>query len=158
MNGDPIVIGRERVAQIASFIGIAALIVGVIGFIWQGEVTIYVGVAFVVAIIGIAAWAVLTSQEFIGFITGRQMRRSTGAVFGTLLLVGITVWSTCCFSRHAHTGHDSRLPLHTQFGDHVGAPARHPPDTDHGFYSPKALSTRQVDDEFSNSTQPRRTA
>ena len=47
MNGGPIVIGRGRVAQIASFIGVAALIVGVIGVVWQGAITIYVGAAFV---------------------------------------------------------------------------------------------------------------
>ena len=149
MNGDPIVIGRGRVAQIASFVGIAALIVGVIGFIWQGAVTFYVGIAFVVAILGIAAWAILTPQEFIGFITGRQMRHSTGAVFGTMLLVGITVIVYMLLQRDALTLDmtlANRFTLSSETNavlEHVTRPLRIT-----GFYSPKSLTTRQVDDEF----------
>ncbi len=149
MNGDPIVIRRGRVAQVASFVGVAALIIGVIGVIWQGAITIYVGIAFVLAILGIAAWAILTPQEFVGFISGRQMRRSTGAVFGTMLLVGITVVVYLLLQRAALTL-DMTLayrftlsPETNSVLEHVTQPMRIT-----GFYSPKSLSTRQVDDEF----------
>ncbi len=149
MNGNPIVIRRGRVAQLASFIGIAALIIGVIGFIWQGELTTYVGAVFVLAILGIAAWAVLTPQEFVGFITGRQMRHSTGAIFGTMLLVGITVVVYLLLQRAALTLDmtlANRFTLSSETNSVLQHVTRRMRIT--GFYSPKSLSTRQVDDEF----------
>ena len=60
MRNDPIIITRSHVGQWASYIGGVALLIAVIGFMWQGGLTPIIGVALITAIIGIAVWASVT--------------------------------------------------------------------------------------------------
>ncbi len=149
MRREHLIITRGNVAQIASIVGGAALLIGVIALIWQGGVTIYGGAALAVGILSIALWAVMTPREFVGFVTGRQARRSTTAVFTTLLLIGITALVYILLQRDALTldmtvaGRFTLSPETEAVLHHVTNPIRIT-----GFYTSKSLPAREVDDEF----------
>ena len=149
MRNPSIIITRHHVAQVASFIGVAGLLFGIIGVIWQGTISTYIGVLLAVGILGIALWAIMTPQEFVGFITGRQARHGTTAVFSTLLLIGITVLIYLLLQRDALTldlTSAQRFTLSSETDgvlSHVTRPIRIT-----GFYTAKSLPTREVDDEF----------
>ncbi len=140
---------RSTTGQIASFVGAAGLMIGIIGLIWQGGLTLFVGIPLALGILGIALWIVLTPKEFIAFITGRQARRGTTAVFSTLLLVGITALIFLLFQRAAISLDltvAGRFTLSTETEDvlkHVTRPIRIT-----GFYTAKSLALRELDDEF----------
>ena len=85
----PIILTRGRIAQWGSMFGSAALLAGILGFIWQGSLSEIVIITFAFGIAGIALWAILTPQDFAGFITGRRVRYGTVTFFSTLLLIGI---------------------------------------------------------------------
>lgn len=148
-SNSSIVITRGHVAQIASFIGVAALLAGLIGLIVSGGLTLYVGIALAVGIGGIALWAVMTPQEFIGFITGRRMRYSTTAVFSVLLLIGIVAMIYLLLARSAlvvdMTG-TTRFTLSETSINLLRRVTR--PMQITGFYSPAALPQREIDDQF----------
>ena len=149
MRNQSIIITRHNVAQVASFIGIAGLLFGLVGLIWQGGLTVYVGVLLAAGILGIALWFVMTPSEFVGFITGRQARHSTSAVFSTLLLVGITALFYLLLQRAALTLDltiAQRFTLSSETEavlSHVDRPIRIT-----GFYTSKSLPARELDDEF----------
>jgi len=149
MGNQPIIITRTHVAQVASFIGVASLLAGIIGLIWQGTMTLYVGVALAVGVIGIALWVIMTPREFVGFITGRQARRSTSAVFATFVLIAITALVYLLLQRSALTldmtlaNRFTLSPETENVLQHVSRPIRIT-----GFYSARGLSIRELDDEF----------
>ncbi|MFN8448545.1 MAG: Gldg family protein [Anaerolineae bacterium] len=149
MRRETIIITRRNVGQAASFVGAAALLVGVLGLIWQGGVTLYVGIALGVGIAGIALWAILSPREFAGFVSGRQARRSTTAVFSTLLLIGITGLVYLLLQRGALTLDMTvaqRFTLSPETERVLARVTR--PIRITGFYSSRALAQREIDDEF----------
>ena len=144
-----IVVTREHVGRIASFIGVAALIFGVIGLIWQGAVTPSVGITLGLAILGIALWAIMTPRDFTNFVSGKKAMRSTVAVFSTLLLIGITALVYLLLQRAALTldmtvaesftlSSESKVVLRR-----VARPMRIT-----GFYTSEALPNQEIDDQF----------
>lgn len=144
-----IVITRGNIAQIASFIGVAALIVGFIGLIWQGQLTSLVTGSLVVGALGILLWAVMTPADFIGFITGRKVRYSTFAVLSTMLLIGIVVLTFLLLSRNTVTLDMTaarRFSLSEASFTILRRVAQ--PIQLTGFYSSRALPTRELDDQF----------
>lgn len=149
MQREPIVITRRTVGRVASFIGVAALIIGIIGLLWQGAVTPFVGVPLVVGILGIALWAIITPRDFANTITGRQMQRSTVAVFTTLLLIGIVALIYILFARNTLTLDLTMAQRYTLSPEtqtvlrRVSRPMRIT-----GFYTSSALTTREVDDQY----------
>ncbi len=149
MRNDPIVITRSRVGQWASFIGGAALLIGIIGFIWQGGLSDFILIALVIGAGGIALWAVMTPLEFLGFVTGRQIRHSTSAVFSTLLLIGIVALVYVILQRAVLTldmTADQRFSLSSVTDEVLARVNRDIQIT--GFYSSAALVQREVDDQF----------
>ncbi|MCC6803953.1 MAG: Gldg family protein [Anaerolineae bacterium] len=149
MRRDSIIITRRNIGQAASFVGGAALLVGVLALIWQGSVTAYVGVVLGVGVLGIALWAVMSPREFASFVTGRQARRSTTAVFSTLLLIGITALVYLLLQRAALTLDMTIAQRYTLSSEtervlqRVSRPIRIT-----GFYSSRALAQREIDDAF----------
>jgi ABC-type uncharacterized transport system involved in gliding motility auxiliary subunit len=148
-SNNNIVITRGNVAQVASFVGVAALLAGLIGLVLTGELTLYVGIALALGAAGIALWAIMTPAEFIGFITGRRMRYSTTAVFSTLLLIGIVSMAYLLLARSAlvvdMTG-TTRFTLSETSINLLRRVTR--PMQITGFYSPAALPLREIDDQF----------
>lgn len=144
-----IVITRGNVAQVASFIGVAGLLIGFIGLIWQGQLTSLVTGALVVGALGILLWAVMTPADFVGFITGRKVRYSTFAVLSTMLLIGVVVLVFLLLSRNTVTLDMTaarRFSLSETSFTILRRVSR--PIQLTGFYSSRALPTRELDDQF----------
>ncbi len=149
MRREPIIITRAQVAQAASFFGGAALLVGILGLIWQGGLTSYIILTLALGAAGIALWALLMPREFAGFVTGRQARNSTTAVFTTLLLIGITALIYILLQRAALTLDMTlagRFTLSAETQDVLRRVSR--PMRITGFYTSRSLTAREVDDEF----------
>ncbi len=149
MRREPIVITRQSVGHAASFVGASALVIGVIGLIWQGAVTVYVGIPLALGVLGIALWAMMTPRDFANFIRGRQARRSTVAVFSTLLLIGVVALVYILLQRSALTLDMTVAQRYTLSAEsqvvlrRVTRPIRIT-----AFYTSEALTTREVDDQY----------
>jgi len=149
MRNESIVITRTQIGQWASYLGGAALLTGIIGLIWQGGLSPFVIAALAVGVAGIALWAFMTPDEFRSFISGRQVRYSTSAVFATLLLAGIVAMAYVVLARGVLTldmTEGQRFTLSNEtlaVLERVTRPIRIT-----AFYSSRALDLRQVDDQF----------
>ncbi len=149
MQKDPIIITRNQVGQWAAFTGGGAALAGIIGLLWQGGLTPIIIGLLAVGGGGILLWALLSPQEFSGFVTGRQARYSTVAVFATLLLIGIVSLTYIILQRAVITldmteGRRFSISAETQAVlRRIPRPIRIT-----GFYSPAALRLREVDDQF----------
>lgn len=149
MQSRSIVITRQHVGRFASFVGVAALIFGVIAFIWQGAVTPSVGITLAVAIVGIALWALMTPRDFGNFVSGKKTQRGTVAVFSTLLLLGITALVYLMLQRAAVTLDMTQAQAFTLSSEsqvvlrRVARPMRIT-----GFYTSEALPNQEIDDQF----------
>ncbi|MEO8610302.1 MAG: GldG family protein [Chloroflexota bacterium] len=149
MRNESIVVTRNHIGQWASYIGGAALLLGIIGFIWQGGLSPVVIVTLVAGIIGIGLWAIATPAEFRGFISGRQVRHSTTAVFATLLLVGIVSMTYVVLARAVITLDMTEGQRFTLSNETLAVLKRVTrPIRITGFYSSQSLDLRQVDDQF----------
>lgn len=149
MRNDAIVITRGRLGQWGSLIGGVGLLVGVVGFIWQGGLTGYILAALVIGVLGILLWALMTPNEFWGFVTGRQVRHGTVAIFSSLLLVGIVALAYILVQRAVLTldmTEGRRFTLSSETREvlsRIRSPIRIT-----GFYTPSDLNQREVDDQF----------
>lgn len=149
MQNENIIITRSQVGQWCSFIGGAALLIGVIGWVWQGGVTLVIIAALLVGALSIGLWALVTPDEFRGFITGRQARYGTMAVFSTLLLIGIVALVYVVLARAVLTldmTGDGRFTLSAETRQVLRRIER--PIQLTGFYSSRGLALREVDDQF----------
>jgi len=82
-------ITRDHLAQIGSIFAGIGLLLGALGVVWQGNITLFISVAFGVGILGMVVWAFFAPQAFKDFFTGRQAQKGTVSLFSTLLLIGI---------------------------------------------------------------------
>ncbi|PJF40872.1 MAG: hypothetical protein D6737_08275 [Chloroflexi bacterium] len=149
MQSQSIIITRQQIGHWASFVGGAALVAAVIGLLWQRELTNIILALFAVAVVGIAAWALLSTQEFINFITGRQVRYSTTAVFSTLLLIGVVSLVFIITQRAVITLDLTDTQLFTLSNETLAVldgVSREIQIT--AFYSSEALQQRELDDQF----------
>lgn len=145
----PIIIRRGHIATFASYLGAASLIAAIIGLIWQGGMTAYIGAAFALGVIGITLWAVMTPREFRAFVTGRGVRFGTVTVFSTLILIGIVALAFLLFQRAALTLDMTQAQRFTLSSETEGVLRRVPrPIRITGFYTAEALPTREIDDQF----------
>jgi hypothetical protein len=103
MNQEAIVLTRRQVGQWASYLAGSALLLGFIGWLWQGGFTTIVGIALGIGLVSLLVWIVVAPGDFVNFISGRQIRRGTVAVFSTLLLIGIVVMVYIFLARGALT-------------------------------------------------------
>lgn len=149
MRNENIAITRSQLSLWASIIGGVALLMGVVGLIWQGGFTPLVITALGIGAVGIVLWAALSPQEFRAFISGRQARYSTSAVFGTLLLVGIVVLVYVVLQRGViilDMTQGQRYSISNETRDILKKVSR--PIRITGFYSPRVLGQREIDDQF----------
>lgn len=148
-SGSRIIITRGLIGQWASFVGAAGILTGILALVWQGGLSQIVGAAFAIGIISIITWAIMTPREFVEFITGRQVRAGTAAVFSTLLFTGIIVMLYIFLSRAVITLDMTQTRSFTLSDqtitvlDTVRRPVRIT-----GFYSPNLIRRREVDDQF----------
>ena len=149
MRNDNITVTRGQIGLWASIIGGTALLMGLVGLIWQGGFTQIVIAALGVGAVGIVIWAAMTPQEFRAFVTGRQARYSTSAVFGALLLIGIVVLVYVVLQRAVivlDMTEGQRFSISEETRNILRQVSR--PIRITGFYSPRALSQREIDDQF----------
>lgn len=149
MRSEPVIVTRSQIGQWASFIGGAALLIGIIGLIWQGGLTSFILVTLAIGAAGIGLWALMTPREFAGFMSGRTVLYGTSAVFSTLLLTGIVALVFVILQRAVLTldmTADQRFSLSQTTMDVLRRVNRDIQIT--GFYSSQALLLREVDDQF----------
>jgi hypothetical protein len=149
MHNESVIVTRTTIGQWASFIGGAALVIGIIGFIWQGGLTNFILVTLAISAAGIGLWALMAPQEFVGFITGRKVLYGTSAVFSTLLLIGIVAMAFVILQRAVLTldmTADQRFSLSETTMQVLRRIDRDIQIT--GFYSSQALLQREQDDPF----------
>ncbi|MCB9452113.1 MAG: GldG family protein [Anaerolineaceae bacterium] len=148
-NNDVITLTRQNLGQWASYAGGIGLVIGIIGFIWQGGFTSLVLAALAVGAGGILLWALLSPRDFMNFLTGRQARAGTLAVFSSLLMIGIAVLVYTVVQRSVITvdmTEAGRFTLSSATENVLKRVAR--PIQITGFYSPNALQQREIDDQF----------
>lgn len=149
MRNESIVITRNALGQWSSYIGATGLTLGLIGWVWQGGFTPLIGGILILGGLGIGLWALMTPQEFRAFITGRQARHSTTAVFGTLLIIGIVALVYVVLQRAVLTldmTTDQRFTISDASRTILRQITR--PIRITGFYSPRALQQREIDNQF----------
>lgn len=143
------VITRGQIAQVASLIGVGALIAGVIGVIWQGGINPLIGGLLALSALGIGTWAAVTPADFINFITGKQVRYGTFAVISTMLLIGVVVMVFLFLSRATLTLDMTSNRLYSLSQASLSLIQRvSTPIQITGFYTPASLPVREIDDQF----------
>jgi hypothetical protein len=141
-------LSRQQVGQIGSYVGGTALLMGILGLIWTGFSTLTI-VAFALAAAGLGAWATFAPRDFRAFISGRQARFGSIAFFSTLLLVGIIAMTYLLVRQSAlnfdltQSGQFTLSPETQQVLSRITRPMQIT-----GFYSPRALPLREIDDQF----------
>lgn len=148
-----IVITRGTIGGFASFIAGLGIIVGILAILWQTGFSIFAGVAFAIGIIGIGIWAYMTPDDFKNFVSGRQAKRGTMAVFSTLLIFGIIAMFYIFVLRSAITidmTQGERFTLSTETLDIIDAVNRSAESQIRitGFYSPRQLRAQEVDNQY----------
>jgi hypothetical protein len=149
MKHESVIITRQQVGQWASYIAGIALVLGVIGWIWQAGLTTPVIVAFAAAVTGIVLWIVAAPRDFTDFITGRNIRYGTTAVFSSLLLIGIVALVYILLQRATLTldmTEGRRFTLSAETLDVLKDIDREIRIT--GFYDSTAVQQREIDDQF----------
>lgn len=149
MKNENITVTRTQIGQWAGFIGGAALLIGLIGLIWQGGFTAVIFGLLGVGAGGIALWMVLNPAEFMALLSGRQARYGTTAFFSTLLLIGIVVLTYIILQRAVITldmTEGSRFTLSRETQEVLNRVRR--PVMITGFYTPYDIREREVDDQF----------
>lgn len=149
MRNENITVTRGQLGLWASIIGGVALLMGLIGLIWQGGFSDIVIAALGIGAVGIVLWAAMTPKEFRAFVSGRQAQYSTSAVFGALLLIGIVTLIYVVLQRAVivmDMTEGQRFSISNETRDILRQVSR--PIRITGFYSPRVLSVRSVDDQF----------
>jgi len=143
-------ISRARFAQIASFIGVTGILLGIVGLIWRGGSSASYGIAsLAIGGVGLVAWASLTPREFRDTITGKRVRYGTVTVLSVALLIGIVTLTYALLDQTA-----IRLDV-TQNGTFTLSPETHQvlsrlqrPVRLTGFYTARSLRQQAYDDQF----------
>ncbi len=144
-----IVITRRQFGQWASYIAGVTLLLGILGLLWQtGFTPIIIGL-IAIGIISILLWAMIAPRDFRDFVTGRQVRYGTMAVFSSLLIIGIVVTAYILLQRAALTldmTEGRRFSLSDETLEVLARIDRDIRIT--GFYDTTAIQLRETDDQF----------
>jgi len=147
-----IVITRGHIGQLGSVLTGVGFLIGLIGWLWQGGFTLYIGAAFAVGIAGLVLWVWMIPGEFKDFITGRQMRHGTISFFSTLLVIGSISMVYLLVQREVLTFDittDERFTLDDTSLEVIEAAARSTRDIQiTGFYSAEEVIQREIDDQY----------
>ncbi len=148
MNHD-IILSRQQIGQWISYLAGVTLLFGILGWIWQGGFTPVVIGALAIGIVALLLWVLIAPHDFMNFVSGRQLRFSTGAVFSTLLLIGIVSLVYIFLARSALTldmTEGRHFTLSRETLDVLATLDR--PIRITGFYDATAVQQREVDDQF----------
>ncbi len=149
MQSRNVVLTRRQIAGWIGLIGGIALLAGLIGWIWQGGLSGYLPYLLGAGVIGLVIWIAFDRHAVADILTGRQARYGTMAVILTLLLIGIVATAYLVVARQTITvdmTQNGRYSLSPRTFDVLRLIQRDIQIT--GFYSPRSLREREVDDEF----------
>ena len=85
----PFVLDKLALGRIGSVVGSAALVVGILAFIFQGDVTPVVVFCTLLTIAGLGSWMALAPDDLRALVTGRQTIYGSNSVFLSILLIGV---------------------------------------------------------------------
>jgi hypothetical protein len=143
---------RGQLGQFGSFVGGFSLLLGLLGAIWQGDITVAVMGLVAVGIAGLALWHMMTPQDVKAFLQGRQTRYSTIAFFSTLLLIGIVSLVYILVQREAIVADqtiDRRFSLNKSTLDILEQIKRVPNRIEiTAFYDSQSVLQREIDDQY----------
>lgn len=149
MRHDTITLTRSQLGGWAGFIGGAALLVGLLGWLWQGSLANFVGAALLVGASGVLLWALLNPRDALNLVTGRQARHGTVAVLSTFVLIGIVVLTYLLVYRSVIVIDMTQSQRFSLSDETLGVLRQiNRPLRITGFYSARALPVREVDDQF----------
>jgi hypothetical protein len=140
---------RERIGLYGSLVGTVGLLLGFIGWVWQGSTTPAITILLGIGAFGILTWIILTPQDALSLLTGRSARYGTFSVLFTAVLIAIVVLVYLGFQRAAVTldmtqRQDFTLSIETErVLNGINRPIQIT-----GFYSPRALVEREIDDQI----------
>lgn len=148
-QNEPIIFTRSQIGQWASYIGGIGLLIGAVGWIWQGGITPIILGALAIGAAGIGLWYFMVPAEFRDFFSGRQAQYGTLAVFGTLMLIGIVAVVYVILQRSVITVDMTQGQRYTLSNETLTVLRRvTQPIRITGFYSPRSLQLREIDDQF----------
>lgn len=152
MSGRSIVITRGQLGQFGSLLLGVGAIVTLTALLLNGLSSPYTLFGVVMAVLGLALWVAMTPADVSALLTGRQMRRSTLAIFTTALLVAIVTVTYIIVQRAVIVSDltiDARFSLSSQTREVLQVVERSPrPIRILGFYRPQDLVQREIDDAY----------
>jgi hypothetical protein len=89
MQTRQVVITRSQIGLFGSILTAVGVLLTLGALLWQSGFSDYALFTLITAGVGLVLWVVATPGEFVGFITGRQARRSVISIFSAALLIGI---------------------------------------------------------------------
>ncbi|MEP7285973.1 MAG: Gldg family protein [Chloroflexota bacterium] len=84
-----IIFDRMLIARASSGIGALALVLAVLAFLLQHDITPLVLASTVIGIVGIVLWTLLAPDDLRGMIRGRQAQYGSNSILSTILVIGI---------------------------------------------------------------------
>lgn len=149
MNTQNIIIRRTQIGLWFGYLGGIGLVLALIGFVVQSGITDFVLISLGIGLAGMFFWAALAPADFRAFVAGRQMRYSTNAMFGTLLLISVITLAYVVLQRAVITL-DMTEGQRFTLSDETRTVLRRVvyPMRITGFYSPRLLAQREIDDQF----------
>lgn len=140
---------RERVGQIGSVFGAGALVLGIVGLIWQGGFSTTIATLLIVGVAGLIVWGVAAPDDLRAMLTGRGARFGTVTVFSLAFLVTIVVLVYLFIQGRVLTLDMTSSNLFTLSQETLNVLARVDRDIQiTGFYSSRELQQRELDDEI----------
>ena len=146
---DQVTFTRGDLGLIASFVFAFFALLSIVAFIYEGEFESYITVLVVLAVVGLVGWVVLMPREVVDFVTGRQARQGTLAIFSTVLFTGIVVMFYIFIERQVITFDLTEAQSYTLSDtteaiiDRINRDIRII-----GFYSAQNLSLRELEDQY----------
>ncbi len=152
MQARSVAITRRQLGQLGSaLLGLGGLIT-LTSFVWSLALNEGAALGLLLSAVGAALWGTMTPHEFRAFFTGRQVQRSTEAIFTTLLLTAIVTVSYIIVQRAVIVSDltiDRRFTLTEQTRELLRVVERSPrPLRILGFYRPQDLLQREIDDAY----------
>lgn len=147
-----LVITRGQLGQLGILLLGLGTVIALVAYLWGGLLSPYTIAGIVLLILGAVLWATMIPQDFVGFFTGRQVQRSTFAIFTTMLLIAIVSVTYIIVQRAVIVSDltiDGRFTLTDQTIELMQAVKRSPrPLRILGFYRPQDLIQREIDDGY----------
>lgn len=144
-------IPRERLGQIASWIGAAAVILGLVVWLYMGQADSGVLTLLGIGTAALIAWVILTPHDARALLQRRQVQHGTMTAFSGAILIGLLVGVYLAAER-ANIAVDMTLSREYSLSaesEAIIARLERPTQIT-GFYSSALLHEREIDEQYFN--------